>query len=654
MITNQQDWFLRDVAMALLAVTFIILPAHADQQLTTKNDNTIRMYNGINNNELYVRLTATQPEIEDVSSENPYAVKGDVAVHMESFGLQLSPGNPMLPYKVYQFALPPDVVADSVSFEITRRVDKPLEGSFTVAPAPSRDRCQEDEVVKEPLSPEEQWGGEKDIVNGRNVQVYDSDTVYPAEVCRVHYAGQMRKWKIGEITFHPVQYNPVRRQLSLIRELDVKIMFQRDASLLNTPATSALLRDTVFDTKARSLLQNYKQASHWYLKPVLQKLQSTKADSEAEDPNFAIITTESTFTNATGEPGLLDEFCFHKENLGYEVMVVTEHKVRTVEHNLLSGYSFADLPGFSGYEDVVGAPAPNERPDKIYTWLRNNYLSLGIEYVLLIGNPDPDNLAAGDTVGDLPMKNLILSSTSNIDCPTDFYFAELTGTWDLDGDGNAGEYIDDKGPGGVEFYADLIVGRIPVYDEDQNGVLDYAELNSILDKIIGYENAAMIDVPWRRSVLATAPYVVDTNGDGIHDTAKYEWAELLRDTVAPPMAWEWYRIYEEPYVGLTTPAEVDTGCSFDAMQSGWNIPGDPDDGRGVAMWMTHGLQTFASKTFSNDRCANLDDTKPSFVFMGACHNGEPRFNPPNGIPLGYANLKQGAIATISASRDSYG
>jgi hypothetical protein len=76
------------------------------------------------------------------------------------------------------------------------------------------------------------------------------------------------------------------------------------------------------------------------------------------------------------------------------------------------------------------------------------------------------------------------------------------------------------------------------------------------------------------------------------------------------------------------------------------------------MWMTHGWTTYAVKVFDNARCANLDDARPSIVFMGACRNGEPELGIDamgQGIVcLGYENLKRGAIATLSASRDSYG
>ena len=37
------------------------------------------------------------------------------------------------------------------------------------------------------------------------------------------------------------------------------------------------------------------------------------------------------------------------------------------------------------------------------------------------------------------------------DAPTDAYFTDMTGLWDLDTDGIYGEHPDDAGSGGVDF-----------------------------------------------------------------------------------------------------------------------------------------------------------------------------------------------------------
>lgn len=65
--------------------------------------------------------------------------------------------------------------------------------------------------------------------------------------------------------------------------------------------------------------------------------------------------------------------------------------------------------------------------------------------------------------------------------PTDYFYADLTGNWDSDGDGYYGEHADDAG---VDFYPEVFVGRIPVYDED------YTTLDNILESVMNHHIVA--------------------------------------------------------------------------------------------------------------------------------------------------------------------
>ena len=56
-----------------------------------------------------------------------------------------------------------------------------------------------------------------------------------------------------------------------------------------------------------------------------------------------------------------------------------------------------------------------------------------------------------------------------------------------------------------------------------------------------------------------------------------------------------------------------------------------------------------SYMFNTSNCASLNDSYPSFVVQVSCTNGYPETSG----NLGYCLLKQGAIATLSASRVSW-
>ena len=80
--------------------------------------------------------------------------------------------------------------------------------------------------------------------------------------------------------------------------------------------------------------------------------------------DYVIITTNDIVDNSEE----LQHFINMKELEGHSVKVVTED----------------DFSGLTGQY-------PNERADKIRKWLVDNYLTLGINYVLFIGDPDPDH-----------------------------------------------------------------------------------------------------------------------------------------------------------------------------------------------------------------------------------------------------------------------
>jgi len=776
----------------------VVSPLLTEQEL-------VRVLEGPDPNATYLQLQAGQYEIVDAPQKYIYRVEGEVIVQMEGFLLDDSPGDPALPYQVYRIALPPEAVVNSLQVEVIHLAETELPEEYRVAPAPPYMLDQEVPTEEEIRWEFTKWGVGKEIVEGHNILIYEKDTFYPAEYCQVDPGGQLRKWKAATVVYYPVRYNPVKSKLVVAEEIALKISFDRDYTCLRQEKTKQLLRDDTFDELAEKLFLNYDRAKDWYLKPFYEG-----SLGDPKDPNYTIITTEDIFDNTVA----LDDFCFHKQDLGFTVIVVTEHETHTVD-GVSGSYFFADALG--GYEDVVGDP-PNQRDEKIRQWLIDNYLALGIEYVLLIGNPDPDNIEPDDLVGDVPMQ---LCWTSLLDdYPTDIYFSDLSGDWNLDDDDYVGEwysaagysnlpagvtgnlfcvcwegvvevagatdlvnvkiygytegqttiwfdkdqdgftdsdiiledtlehhpeyryawvnnladghypirinytqsngdaycdlynrtsvlgvkaafkhddgmgnYVDgleadyfndndfsappdveqldsrpnvrfiaggDRGAGGVDFLPEVILGRIPFYGEDENddGIPDYGILDGILTKIINYENADIHEETWRRRVLISTPYMYEDPDTGLYTVADYEGGETLMDNIAPPPLWEWYRIHEEDYPDVFPDAEVNTGCSVNAMVAGWNDPVDPDDGRGVVMWRTHGSQTGAAYVFDETHCANLDDSKPSIVIQTTCQNGQPEVTEDlagvKHYPLGYSLLKQGAIATICSSRNSAG
>ncbi|UCG69605.1 MAG: hypothetical protein JSV09_00845 [Thermoplasmata archaeon] len=144
-------------------------------------------------------------------------------------------------------------------------------------------------------------------------------------------------------------------------------------------------------------------------------LLSTPLPSSSSTFSYVIITSNDILANSKQ----LDFFIHHKELAGHTVKVITE----------------------DNYKFLIGQ-SPNERADKIRKWLQLYDPVYNIDYVLMIGDPDPDDPKNPfDTVGDVPMKMTYSLYHGYWDwCePTDYYYADLKGNWDLDGDGFFGE-----------------------------------------------------------------------------------------------------------------------------------------------------------------------------------------------------------------------
>ena len=156
--------------------------------------------------------------------------------------------------------------------------------------------------------------------------------------------------------------------------------------------------------------------------------------------------------NGPSEPGVGDGPGTDAPGSGpvYDYVIVTTNKILANSERLHNFVHLKELEGHSvkvitetDFQGLTGQP-PNERPEKIRQWLIDNYVTMGIKYVLLIGDPDPKNqFDSGDPVGDIPMKMFwpFYQEWGGRDYPADYFYADLTGNWDLDGDSVYGESL---------------------------------------------------------------------------------------------------------------------------------------------------------------------------------------------------------------------
>ena len=342
-------------------------------------------------------------------------------------------GEPSLPYKAVTVLLPPNANLSTVRARITDREWTGLDGKWDLPPVPPLAAGDCENACAVSLTG-------KAIINGRNTDIYESDALFPLEPVRKVDTQVMRGWKMAQILYAPYAYNPIERQIFQLSGDAIEITFESESarsSVASIDFTSASL--------VQAAAVNFAEMSGEY---------GGYAPSPAIG-RYVIITTES-IKSASGS---LADFVASKEARGFTVQVVTE--------------------------GTWGGSTGDTAAENIRLWLQANYIGLSIRYVLLIGNPNP-------TTGDVPMKMCYPQNAdpNYPDCPTDFYYAELTSNWNSDGDGMYGEFDDDFS-GNPPRAAEVAVGRIPYYGS-------IADLDHILLKIIDYETTPDSDISWRR------------------------------------------------------------------------------------------------------------------------------------------------------------
>ncbi|MDP7032981.1 MAG: C25 family cysteine peptidase [Planctomycetota bacterium] len=342
---------------------------------------------------------------------------------------------------------------------------------------------------------------------------------------------------------------------------------------------------------------------------------------------YVVITTEHTANHSLQ----LDAFVTHKRNRGVRVHVET---VESIEATYPDG----------------------ERADKIRKWLQEHYQNWGIRFVLLIGSPDPYNpvLAAieplKEKVGTLPMK---MTWPNGNDCPTDYYYADLTGNWDLDEDGLYGEF-EELTDDGVDLEPEVLVGRIPSDNVDT--------IDSILCKFMLYDNDSDLPVSesqeatttWRRNILLANSWPMP-NIDG-------SYLGKAIQTVALEEGYPCTTLYQQENVS-TGNSDIAANSFFEsdidlvegAVATQWSsrhfgLVGLSGHGNDLAMKIGNRGTGWSGDMLHVDEVGSLDDRHPSFVILGACSTAKPETE----NNLAHGLMANGSIATIAATRVTSG
>jgi hypothetical protein len=414
------------------------------------------------------------------------------------------PGAPAVPVWSLDVALPPGVNPASVTVA--------LQEAEVAGPAAAL------QLARVPQPPVTAPWAAADLVAPELADVA-ADALFPAQPVTLAGVGQRRTWHVANIAVYPLRVNPVTGEAMVLTRGTLAVTYERDET------TRPAARDAAADRWARQHLPNV--AAH------ATRYAAAPPSASRDQYNYVIITTQHIVDHSTK----LGPYVAHKQQQGYSVLVETVADIEAT-------YTQATRPELFETTD--------ERADRIRAFLKDTYLLYGLEYVLFIGDPDPDDPdSSSDSVGDVPMKYCLPDNHySNKDAPSDQYYRDLTGTWDSSGNGKYGEWDDE--PGTDLGNPELIVGRIPYYDTN------LVTLDAILQKTIDYEAVDAAD-DWRRKCYMPNPidWTDDYGAEG--NLSPITMAEWIKDNVLVPAGFSYYRLFEHAYtwppMSVTPPPE---------------------------------------------------------------------------------------------------
>ena len=426
-------------------------------------------------------------------------------------------------------------------------------------------------------------------------EVYFSSDSHPSDIYEFLGMGQLRKYSFARVRFCPMVYSPSTGELILYKEITLKIEFRSIHDI-----SDELLSDTVMDDVASEIIVNYPSIRSFYV--------PSFSACPTETYTYLIITTSSLENSVK----FLKNW---KELIGYSVKVVNVSWI------------------YSNY-------AGSDEQESIRNFLIDKYASWGIEYVLIVGSHD-----------EIPMRYCCYPASSDNALLTDYYYADLTGDWDSDGDGIYGEEYEDS----LDFNPETYVGRIPI---DTPSIIE-----NICQKTIDFERDTGT---WKKQTLLLGAIINFENEVGLGNpmTDGAALMEKLWTDVYSPNGYSRTAMYEKDGLRPTT-------YSFDYPLNRENVLDRWQDGYGIVNWGSHGSADESSrKWWANDNNLNnvpdfneiskesfissydtiaLNDDKPSIVFSCACNNAAPE-NPNN---LGKALLENGAVAFVGATHKPF-
>lgn len=288
----------------------------------------------------------------------------------------------------------------------------------------------------------------------------------------------------------------------------------------------------------------------------------------------------------------------------------------------------------------------NDDAESIRNFIKREYEGNGIKYVLLIGSLD-----------SIPMRYMYTGEEGdeeNSFIPTDFYYRDLTGDWDSNGDG----YFGVPGEDDLDFHPEVSVGRIPFDNlSDIKNILD--KTRRFMDKSEEERKKKILSLgAWLSMEMEDGRWEDDTDGGeinqrifdlyfknkGFTNKGLYELSGMkpspVSDSADDEINAENVVVYQKNYEPALVQWEAHGAWNSTARKiwvGDYNGNGQPD--RNEFKW----------KTFiSNEIVRDFNDESPAIFISGSCLNLYPDRD-----SLGKNIVSNGGVSFIGNSRTGW-
>ncbi len=333
-------------------------------------------------------------------------------------------GAPRLPCLVQALVIPAGAVVTGV--DIISTDERVLDGSYAIIPSQKAVPLPMPGKIFKPEAPKP------------DPAIYGRNAVYPEVMVKGLTTGSLGGYRIGHAAISPLRYNPVTKKLYLSERITYRVLFQESQVKATIPTKD---QQGIFGQQAKMLVANPGDVD--LFAPQIS-LTASKV-LPAGDYRSLIISGSAAFDS------VFARLAYWHTKKGYRDTVV----------NVSSIYSV-----YPGYDDA----------EKIRNFIIDARNIWGTVFVLLAGQGD--DLNAGQNL--IPARHAYYTTFTtggfpdDSQIPSDWYYSDLDGTWDANGNHIYGELGDD-----VNLYSDVFVGRAPV--------LNVAQAQNFVAKTLTYE-----------------------------------------------------------------------------------------------------------------------------------------------------------------------